>query len=116
MQSHVAENADEVKRVKELFPGYRSYLDIYDQYGLLRRRSVYGHCVWLDDTDRRRMRETGAVAAHCPTSNQFLGSGLFDFAAAERTGLPTTLAPAVGGGPPFLVLQPMNEAPTIRSA
>src|SRR3546814_2258929 len=63
IQSHVAENADEVKRVKELFPGYRSYLDIYDQYGLLRRRSVYGHCVWLDDTDRRRMRETGAVAA-----------------------------------------------------
>jgi len=110
IQSHVAENADEVKWVRELFPGHRSYLDIYDHYGLLRRRAVYGHCIWLDDADRRRMRDTGAVAAHCPTSNQFLGSGLFDFAAAETTGMPTTLATDVGGGSSFSMLQTMNEA------
>jgi guanine deaminase len=110
IQTHVAENTDEVKWAQELFPGHRSYLDIYDHYGLLRRRAVYGHCVWLDDTDRRRMSETGAVAAHCPTSNQFLGSGLFDFAAAEATAMPTTLATDVGGGSSFSMLQTMNEA------
>ncbi|MEK7989223.1 guanine deaminase, partial [Burkholderia contaminans] len=79
VQSHVAENVDEVKWVAELFPGHRSYLDIYDRYGLLRPRAVYGHCIHLDDEDRRRMAETRTVVAHCPTSNFFLGSGLFDF-------------------------------------
>ncbi len=110
IQSHVAENPDEVKWVEQLYPGYRSYLDIYDQYGLLRPRAVYGHCIWLDDTDRRRMRDAGALAAHCPTSNQFLGSGLFDFASAETTGMPVSLATDVGGGSSFSMLQTMNEA------
>lgn len=110
IQSHVAENKDEVRWAAELFPDSRSYLDIYDQYGLLRPRAVYGHCVWLDDTDRRRMRDTGAVAAHCPTSNQFLGSGLFDFAAAKACGMPVALATDVGGGSSFSMLQTMNEA------
>ncbi|GAB2903939.1 guanine deaminase [Paralcaligenes ginsengisoli] len=110
IQSHVAENQAEVKWVGELFPGHRSYLDVYDHFGLLRRRSVYGHCIWLDDVDRRRMHETGALAAHCPTSNQFLGSGLFDFAAAQATGQPVSLATDVGGGSSFSMLQTMNEA------
>jgi len=110
IQSHVAENTDEVKWVAELFPGHRSYLDIYDQYGLLRPRAVYGHCIWLDDADRRRMRDAGALAAHCPTSNQFLGSGLFDFASAEACGMPVSLATDVGGGSSFSMLQTMNEA------
>lgn len=110
IQTHVAENRDEVKWAMELYPGHRSYLDIYDHYGLLRPRAVYGHCVWLDDDDRRRMRDTGAVAAHCPTSNQFLGSGLFNFSAARDFGLPVTLATDVGGGSSFSMLLTMNEA------
>jgi guanine deaminase len=110
IQSHVAENTDEVKWVAELFPGHRSYLDVYDHYGLLRRRAVYGHCIYLDDTDRKRMAETGAIAAHCPTSNLFLGSGLFDFAKADATGMPLALATDVGGGTSFSMLQTMNEA------
>lgn len=110
IQSHVSENQDEVKWVMGLYPGYRSYLDIYDSFGLLRPRSVYGHCIWLDDEDRRRMRDAGAVAAHCPTSNQFLGSGLFDHAAALDSGMPVSLATDVGGGTSFSMLITMNEA------
>jgi guanine deaminase len=110
IQSHVAENTDEVKWVADLFPGHRSYLDIYDHYGLLRRRAVYGHCIHLDAEDRKRMAQTGTVASHCPTSNLFLGSGLFDFDKAAEAGMPVTLATDVGGGTSFSMLQTMNEA------
>ena len=110
IQSHVAENLDEVKWVASLFPGHRSYLDIYEHFGLLRRRAVYGHCIHFDDADRRRMAETGAVASHCPTSNLFLGSGLFDFAKAGAAGMPVALGTDVGGGTSFSMLQTMNEA------
>ncbi|SAK48128.1 guanine deaminase [Caballeronia calidae] len=110
IQSHVAENTDEIKWVESLFPGHRSYLDIYDHYGLLRRRAVYGHCIYLDDRDRERMAETGAVASHCPTSNLFLGSGLFDFEKAGAANMPVALATDVGGGTSFSMLQTMNEA------
>jgi len=110
IQSHVAENRDEVQWVSELFPRHRSYVDVYDHYGLLRHRAVYGHCIWLDDEDRRRMAQTGAVAAHCPTSNLFLGSGLFDFDKANDSAMRVTLATDVGGGTSFSMLQTMNEA------
>jgi len=110
IQSHVSENTDEVKWVADLFPGHRSYLDVYEHYGLLRRRAVYGHCIHLDDGDRARMAETGAVASHCPTSNLFLGSGLFDFEKANQAGMPVALGTDVGGGTSFSMLQTMNEA------
>ncbi|WP_347557176.1 guanine deaminase [Robbsia sp. KACC 23696] len=110
IQSHVAENRDEVAWVKELFPTARSYLNVYDQVGLLRERAMYGHCIYLDDDDRARMAETGAAAAVCPTSNLFLGSGLFDFEKAQRSGMPITLATDVGGGTSFSMLATMNEA------
>lgn len=110
IQTHVAENRDECAWARSLFPQARSYLDIYDRYGLLRPRSMYAHCIWLDDTDRRRMAETGAAIAHCPTSNLFLGSGLFDCTLAEQARVPLTLATDVGGGTSFSMLQTMNEA------
>ncbi len=110
IQTHVAENVDEVKWVAELFPGHRSYLDVYDRQGLLRRRAIYGHCIHFDDGDRARMAEAGAVASHCPTSNLFLGSGLFDMAKANATGMSVTLGTDVGGGTSFSMLQTMNEA------
>ena len=110
IQSHVSENTDEVKWVKSLFPGHRSYLDVYAHYGLLRRRAVYGHCIYLDDDDRARMAETGAVASHCPTSNLFLSSGLFDFEKAGQAKMPVALGTDVGGGTSFSMLQTMNEA------
>lgn len=110
VQTHVAENKDEIKWVSELFPDNRSYLDVYDSFGLLRPRAVYGHSIWLDETDRARMHDTGSVAAHCPTSNLFLASGLFDFQSIRQSGVRHALATDVGGGTSFSMLRTMNEA------
>ena len=110
LQTHVAENHDEVRWVAELFPDSRSYLDVYDQFGLLGERSVYAHCIHLDDTDWQRMADSGATAAFCPTSNLFLGSGLFNLERAREHGLDVSLATDVGGGTSFSMLQTMHEA------
>ena len=108
IQSHVAENADEISWAQSLFPAARSYLDVYDRAGLLRKRALYGHCIWLDDADRQRMVETGAAVAMCPTSNLFLGSGLFDVTAADRAGMQLSLATDVGGGTSFSMFRTMD--------
>jgi guanine deaminase len=110
VQSHVAENRDEIAWVRELHPKARSYLDVYAQLGLLRPRSVYAHCIHLDDADRQLMRETGAAAAVSPSSNLFLGSGFFDYAAAERCGHLYGLASDVGGGTSFSPFHTMLAA------
>ncbi|MEY4266139.1 MAG: guanine deaminase [Pseudomonadota bacterium] len=101
IQSHVAENRDEIAWARALFPQSRSYLATYADFGLMRERAVYAHCIHFDDDDRALMRETGAAAAVCPTSNQFLGSGFFDYAAADRAGFHYGLASDVGGGTSF---------------
>jgi len=110
IQSHVAENIDEVRWVRQLYPEARSYLDVYDRAGLLRERSVYAHCIWLDADDRARMRAAGAAAAVCPTSNLFLGSGLFDFRTTLDASMAITLATDVGGGQSFSMLATMRAA------
>ncbi|MDM0056556.1 guanine deaminase [Variovorax fucosicus] len=110
IHTHVAENEDEVKWAAELFPQARSYLDVYVGFGLMRRRSVYAHCIHFDDDDRRLMRETGAAAAVSPTSNLFLGSGFFDFEGANRIGYHYGLASDVGGGTSFSPFHTMLAA------
>jgi guanine deaminase len=110
LQSHVAENADEVAWVAELFPERRSYLDVYDYYGLVGERSIYAHCIHLDQTDRKRMAGSGAAMAFCPTSNLFLGSGLFDLDSAQQNNIRVGVATDVGGGTSFSILQTLNEA------
>jgi guanine deaminase len=110
IQTHVSENPDECKWVQSLFPKARSYLDVYDNVGLMRERAMYGHCIWLDERDFARMAESGAAAAVCPTSNLFLGSGLFDFEKADAARVSLSLATDVGGGTSFSMLQTMNEA------
>ncbi|HVY04604.1 MAG TPA: guanine deaminase [Burkholderiales bacterium] len=109
IQSHVAENLKEVEWVRSLFPDARSYLDVYDGHGLLRDRAIYAHCIHLDAADRKRMAQSGAAAAMCATSNLFLGSGLFDFAAALETGMKVALATDVGGGTSFSMLRTLAE-------
>jgi guanine deaminase len=110
LQSHVAENRDEVAWVGRLFPQRRSYLDVYDHYGLLRERAVYAHCIWLDDRDRARLSATGTAVSFCPTSNLFIGSGLYDLrqglAAGNRVGVGTD----VGGGTSYSMLRTLGEA------
>jgi guanine deaminase len=110
IQTHLAENLDEIRWVHELFPQARSYLDVYDRAGLLRPRAVYAHSIHLDDTDRHRMHETGSVAAISPTSNLFLGSGFFDYAGADRCGMRYGLASDVGGGTSFSPFHTMAAA------
>jgi len=110
IQTHVSENQDECRWVGELFPQARSYLDVYDQVGLMRPRALFGHCIWLDDDDFARMTATGSAAAVCPTSNLFLGSGLFDFERADAARTLLSLGTDVGAGTSFSMLQTMNEA------
>jgi guanine deaminase len=110
LQTHLAENHDEIKWVKELFPEARSYLDVYDRYGLLGPRSVFGHCLHLDQADRERFKATDSVMSFCPTSNLFIGSGLFDLQAARSLGIRVGLATDVGGGTSYSMLQTLAEA------
>lgn len=110
IQSHVAENKDEVDWVRQLYPQARSYLSVYEQFGLLRPRAVYAHCIHIDDEDRALMRSTGAAAAVSPTSNLFLGSGFFDYAGADRAGFMYGLASDVGGGTSFSPFHTMLAA------
>ena len=110
IQSHVAENRDEIKWARELFPGSRSYLATYADFGLMRDRAIYAHCIHFDDDDRALMRETGAAAAVSPTSNLFLGSGFFDFEGADRVGYRYGLASDVGGGTSFSPFHTMLAA------
>ena len=112
VQSHVSENKAEVEWAKQLFPGRRDYLDVYDHYGLLGRRAIYGHGIHLSEAELARLHETGAAIAHCPTSNFFLGSGCFDLGKAMRKERPVRvgLATDVGGGTSLSFLQTLNEA------
>ena len=110
IQSHVAENKDEIAWARTLFPLSRSYLATYADFGLMRKRAVYAHCIHFDDDDRALMRATGAVAAISPTSNLFLGSGFFDYAGADRVGFGYGLASDVGGGTSFSPFHTMLAA------
>jgi guanine deaminase len=110
IQSHVAENKDEIRWARELFPSARSYLAVYDDFGLMRDRAIYAHCIHFDDDDRALMRSTGAAAAVSPTSNLFLGSGFFDYAGADRIGFKYGLASDVGGGTSFSPFHTMLAA------
>ena len=115
MQTHVAENRDEVAWARELFPEARSYLDVYTRAGLMHPRSVLAHGIWLDDADRAALRDTGAHIAHSPSSNLFLGSGLFDWRAAVQAGSGVSLATDVGGGTSLSMVRTMADAYKVQA-
>jgi len=110
VHTHVAESEEEVAWVKQLFPERRSYLDVYDHYGLLRKRAALAHGIWLDDMDLARMAATGTALVHCPTCNLFMGSGLFDLKRATAAGVRVALGTDVGGGTSFGLLRVMHDA------
>jgi len=115
MQTHVAENRAEVAWIAALFPQARSYLDVYHRHGLLNERAVLAHGIWLDDTDRRVLADTGAQIAHSPSSNLFLGSGLFDWQAMADVGAAVSLASDVGGGTSLSMLRTMADAYRVQA-
>lgn len=112
MQTHMAETEAEVAWIRELFPERAGYLDVYEHHGLCGRRAVFGHGIWLGDDELQRLHAADAAIAHCPTSNFFLGSGMFDIARAARTDRPVRigLGTDLGAGTSFSILQTLNEA------
>lgn len=110
LHTHLAENLAEVDEVKHLFPEAEDYLDVYDKAGLLGRRSIFAHGIHLCDRECARLAQTHSVVAHCPTSNLFLGSGLFDMAKMRRFGVRVGMGTDVGAGTSFSLLRTMDEA------
>lgn len=108
MQTHLSEQTDEIAWVRDLFPQSRDYLDTYEAQGLLREGAVYGHAIHLTDREKSRLIEAGASLVHCPTSNTFIGSGLFDMTLARH--LRVGLATDTGGGSSFSMLHTMAAA------
>jgi guanine deaminase len=115
MQTHVAESRAEVAWVGKLFPEARSYLDVYHHHGLLNQRAVLAHGIWLDDADRRVLADSGAQIAHSPSSNLFLGSGLFDWQAMVDAGAEVSLASDVGGGTSLSMIRTMADAYRVQA-
>ncbi len=111
LQTHLSENHREIEAVRRLFPWAESYTAVYDRYGLLGPRALLGHCIHLDEGERRLLSESGSVAVFCPTSNLFIGSGLFDLARAHDPAAPlrVALATDVGGGTSYSMLQTLAE-------
>jgi guanine deaminase len=111
LQTHLSENLKELEAVRALFPGARDYTDVYDRFGLLGPRSLFGHCIHLSSAEIKRLSETGSVAVFCPTSNLFVGSGLFDLRRLAEGPHPVRvgLATDVGGGTSYSMLRTAAE-------
>lgn len=112
MQTHIAENLEEIEWVKSLFPERKGYLDVYDHYGLCRPRAVFGHGIHLTEDELCTMHQTGSAIAHCPTSNFFLGSGFFNARRAMQEERPVRvgIGTDLGAGTSFSMLTTLNEA------
>ena len=110
MQTHLSEQTDEVAWVKSLYPQARDYLDTYEMHGLLGPGGVYGHAIYLEPREIDRLREMDASLVHCPTSNTFIGSGLFDMDGLMAAGHRVGLATDTGGGSSFSMLRTMAAA------
>ena len=110
MQTHLSEQTDEVAWVRSLYPEARDYLDTYERFGLLGNRGLYGHAIHLEQREIDRLADVGASVVHCPTSNTFIGSGLFDTVGLKGRGISVGLATDTGGGSSFSMLRTMAAA------
>lgn len=109
VQTHLSENHDEIAFTATLYPDARDYLDVYEGYGLLGQRTLLGHAIYLKDRELGAIAETGAHPVFCPTSNLFLGSGLFDDAGLRSRGIQNGIATDIGAGTSYSMLQTLNE-------
>jgi len=109
MQTHLSENLDEIAYTLELYPNDKDYLAVYERYGLLGPNSLFGHCIHLSEREQAALAETGSVAVFCPTSNLFLGSGLYDEAGLAARGVRRAIATDVGGGTNYSMLRTLDE-------
>ena len=116
IQTHLSENLDEIKYTCELYPDAIDYTDIYVRYGLMGKKTLLGHAIYLSDREADVLSDTGAVAVHCPTSNLFIGSGLFPMKKLQRRERPVRIAVAtdIGGGSSYSMLRTMDEAYKIQ--
>jgi guanine deaminase len=116
IQTHLSENRDEIAFTCSLYPEAKDYTDIYARYGLLGPKSLFGHAIHLSDREADAMSESGSVAVHCPTSNLFLGSGLFPMKTYQRRAKPVRIAVAtdIGGGSSYSMLRTLDEAYKIQ--
>ncbi|WP_445116969.1 guanine deaminase [Acinetobacter sp. WZC-1] len=110
VHTHLSENKNEIAWVRELFPERSNYLDVYHHYGLTGERSVFAHCVHLEDAEWDCMHKTNSAIAFCPTSNLFLGSGLFPLSKSWEKQVRVGLGTDIGAGTSFCQLQTLNEA------
>lgn len=109
IQTHLSENHDEIAFTAELYPQARDYLDVYESYGLLGSKTLLGHAIHLKAREIDAMAATGAHPVFCPTSNLFLGSGLFDDAGLRARGISNGIATDIGAGTSYSMLQTLNE-------
>jgi guanine deaminase len=111
VQTHLSENHAEIALTQELYPQARDYTDVYERYGLLGPKTLLGHCIHLSEREADALSDTGSVAVFCPTSNLFLGSGLFDYQGFHARAKPLRIATAtdVGGGTNYSMLRTMDE-------
>ena len=109
MQTHLSENRDEIDFTLALYPQARDYLDVYERYGLLGPKSLFGHAIHLSDRETAAMAASGSVAVFCPTSNLFLGSGLYDKVGLREKGVRRAIATDVGGGTNYSMLRTLDE-------
>ncbi|MDB4222666.1 guanine deaminase [Granulosicoccus sp.] len=114
LHTHMAENADECNWVSELFPDAQDYLAVYEKFDLVRKRSVFAHSIHLSENAWARMAKADAAVAHCPCSNLFIGSGLFNLRDAQKHKVKVGLGTDVGGGDSFSLLRATNEAYKIQ--
>ncbi|GGE20767.1 guanine deaminase [Aureimonas endophytica] len=110
VQTHLSENHGEIAFVAELFPQDADYTAVYERHGLVRRKAMFGHCIHLSERERSALGRAGASAIFCPTSNLFLGSGLFDLAGCRAAGIRVGLATDIGGGTSYSMLRTAAEA------
>ncbi|NVK36115.1 MAG: guanine deaminase [Rhodobacteraceae bacterium] len=109
VQTHLNENHNEIAYTLELYPDAEDYLGVYETYGLLGNKTLLGHCIHMKERELGLMAESGSVAVFCPTSNLFLGSGLFDKARLEASGVRTAVATDIGGGTSYSMLRTLDE-------